>query len=475
MSAVAEAIDVASWRANPAAFIESVLFNPETGKAFVLLDAEREFLKYAFALDENGRLRYPEQLYGAPKKSGKTGFAALHMLTTILLFGGRLAEGYALANDEEQAASRVFAAIRNIVQASPLLKREAKITQDKIVFPHFHNAMICTVASNYATAAGANPSISCFDELWAYSSERSHRLWDEMVPPPTRQVACRLTVSYAGFSGESLLLESLYKRGLALPQVGPSLHAGSGMLMAWHHEPIAYWQTQDWIDSMRRSLRPNQFLRMIENRFVVSEGSFISLDDWDVIVDPDMRPMLGDKTVQIVVGIDASVKHDSTALVAVNFDWAAQRCRLVTHKVFQPSADDPLNFQDTVEKTVLEWARRFQLQAIYFDPYQMIGSSQRLATHGIKVEEFPQSIGNLTLASQGLYELIRGRNLSVYPDDALRLAVSRAIAVETSRGWRIAKEKQSHKIDVVVALAMACWGAVQKQSSYNLFLPGLYE
>jgi phage terminase large subunit-like protein len=102
-------------------------------------------------------------------------------------------------------------------------------------------------------------------------------------------------------------------------------------------------------------------------------------------------------------------------------------------------------------------------------------TSQRLAKHGIKIEEFPQSPGNLTLASQTLYELIRGRNLTVYPDEAIRLAVSRAIAVETSRGWRIAKEKQSHKIDVVVALAMACHGAMQKQTSYNLYLPGLWE
>ena len=42
----------------------------------------------------------------------------------------------------------------------------------------------------------------------------------------------------------------------------------------------------------------------------------------------------------------------------------------------------------------------------------------------------------------------------------MRLAVSRAVAIETSRGWRIAKEKQSHKIDVVVALAMAALAAV---------------
>ena len=382
MSAVLE-LDEAPldrWRAKPAEFIETVLHNPETGKPFVLLDAEREFLKHSYQLDENGRLRYPEQVYACPKKSGKTGFAGLHMLTTILLYGGRLAEGYALANDQEQAQSRVFAAIRNIVQASPLLRNEAKITADKITFPNFYNAMICTVASNYATAAGANPVESTFDELWAYSSERSHRLWDEMIPPPTRQIACRLTTTYAGFSNESVVLEDLYRRGLALPQVGPDLYAGDGLLMFWSHEPIAHWQTQSWLDSMRRSLRPNQYLRMIENRFVVSEGSFITPDQWDAIVDPDMRPMLGDRATQIVVGIDASVKHDSTALCAVSFHWGTQRCRLVTHRVFQPSPDEPLDFEGTVERTLLEWRKCFQLQAVYFDPWQMVSTSQRLAS-----------------------------------------------------------------------------------------------
>jgi len=37
-------------------------------------------------------------------------------------------------------------------------------------------------------------------------------------------------------------------------------------------------------------------------------------------------------------------------------------------------------------------------------------------------------------------------------------------AVETSRGWRISKQTQTHKIDVVVALAMACLAAVRGKS-----------
>ena len=373
---------VQRWRADPTQFIERVLHDPETGAPFKLLDAERAFLAHAFQTNSDGKLLYPEQIYACPKKSGKTGFAAMHMLTMILLFGERFAEGYALANDLEQAQSRVFQAIKRIVEASPLLKREAKITADKIVFPAFHNATISAVANDYAGAAGANPTISSFDELWAYISESSRRLWDEMVPPPTRKIACRLTVTYAGFSGESDLLEELYKRGLAQPQIGPNLYAGDGLLMFWSHEPIAPWQTEAWLADMRRSLRPNQFLRMIENRFVASESSFVDLAHWDACVNPQMSPLLVSKELPIWVGVDASVKHDSTAIVACT--WVNQRVQLVAHRIFQPSPDDPLDFENTIEATLLDLKARFAVRKVLFDPWQMQSVAQRLTKQNLR-------------------------------------------------------------------------------------------
>ncbi len=63
------------WRTHPCDFIEQVLFDPETDAPFVLLPAERQFLKHAFATDDNGRLLYPTLIYSAIKKSGKTTFA----------------------------------------------------------------------------------------------------------------------------------------------------------------------------------------------------------------------------------------------------------------------------------------------------------------------------------------------------------------------------------------------------------------
>ena len=80
---------------------------------------------------------------------------------------------------------------------------------------------------------------------------------------------------------------------------------------------------------------------------------------------------------------------------------------------------------------------------------------------------FPQSVPNLTRMGQNLYELIKGGNLLLYPDVDMRLSASHAIAIQSSRGWRIAKEKTSHKIDVIVALAMASLAAIE--SSHNWY------
>ena len=232
-TAPASALDdtsLAYWRKHPDIWIETYLVNPETDKPFVLIDAEKEFLKHAFTLDASGRLKYPTLIYSAIKKSGKTHWGAILVITVLLLFGGRFAEGYCIANDLEQSKARVFEAIKRIVQASPLLACEADITAHKITFGAT-GSTITAIPSDFAGAAGANPTISVFDDLGKFTQEKAWRLWDEFVPSPARKISCRLVVTHAGFSDESELLETLYKRGLAHPEVGTDLHAGDGMLM----------------------------------------------------------------------------------------------------------------------------------------------------------------------------------------------------------------------------------------------------
>ena len=368
-------------------------------------------LAKAFEVNAKGKLRYPELVYSAPKKSGKTALAAMVVLTVTLILGGRYGEAYCVANDWEQAVSRVFAAIRRIVEASPALRDAATVTQSRITFGEL-GATIEAIASDYAGAAGANPVCVSFDELWGYTSERSQRLWDELVPPPTRKISCRLVTTYAGWEGESLLLERLYKRGLQQPLAGKDLYAGDGMLMFWSHEPVAPWQDDEWITQMRRDMRPNAFLRMIENRFVSGESIFVDMDWWDACVDPHATQVFANKSLPVWVGVDASVKHDSTAIVAVTWDKVANKVQLVSHRIFQPTTEEPLDFERCVEGTVRQIRERFRLMAVYFDPYQMQAEAQRLRSCGVPMREYPQTMDRLTALGSNLYDLIKGSGLT---------------------------------------------------------------
>jgi hypothetical protein len=205
-------MDTSAWLSDPLRFIADVLRNPETGQPFELYPAEAEFLQRALTPLPDGRLPYVELVFAAPKKSGKTAIAAMAMLYVVVVQGGPYAEGYCVANDLEQSVGRVFTALVRMIEASPRLRDLARVTATKVEFPST-GTIITALASDYAGAAGANPTCITFDELWAHTSERSRRLWDELVPGvPTRRVSVRLTTTYAGFDGESELLWSLYQR-----------------------------------------------------------------------------------------------------------------------------------------------------------------------------------------------------------------------------------------------------------------------
>jgi len=166
------------------------------------------------------------------------------------------------------------------------------------------------------------------------------------------------------------------------------------------------------------------------------------------------------------IGIDASVKRDSTAIVACALEPGSQRVRLVNHKIFQPSPDDPLNFEATIERTVLQWAAKYRIAGAVYDPYQRLSTSQRLSTAGITMMPYDQTVPALVEASSNLYEILKAGNLRAYPDEDLRKAIGHAVGKETPRGVRITKEKTSHKIDVVIALAMAALAATKYGPSW---------
>src|ERR1700687_1492025 len=103
---------------------------------------------------------------------------------------------------------------------------------------------------------------------------------------------------------------------------------------------------------------------------------------WDGCIDPELSPALGGTSLPMWVGGDASVTRDSTAVAPATFDQPARKVRLVWHRIFQPSPSDPFDFEATIEATLLDMRRRFNVHEVRYDPYQLVAVGHRLSRGG---------------------------------------------------------------------------------------------
>jgi len=276
-------------------------------------------------------------------------------------------------------------------------------------------------------------------------SEKSRRLYEELTPVPTRKNSIRFISTYAGWEGESVLLEDLFYRvfdkqhnikpGVQRP-LGDDfpVYTVGDLFMYWNHEPRMPWQTPEYYASQRADLRINTFLRLHENRWVSNESSFFDMETWDGCTVFDHRPPLPNKSIQLYVGADASTKKDSSAAVGVYRQ--GNQLLLGPFRIWQPSKAEPMDLEMTMEKFIEELARDYTLKECRYDPYQLHRSATTLRAKQIPMVEWPQTVGNMTDCGQALYDAVKHQNLILYPDPELRRHASFAVGKETPRGFR---------------------------------------
>jgi phage terminase large subunit-like protein len=408
------------------------------------------------------------------KKTGKTSLNAILLGWRWLALPG--AEHFAVGNDLDQSIGRQFQMVSEMIGRNPYLRGVVKVNRNQLIFTPTGSTL--TALPLDATGnAGANHLTTSHTEAWGIVYEAGVRAWEELTPPPGKRYglpALRVVDSYAGFEGESKVWHSLVDRGLSGQRIDPDwpIYVNGGLLL-FHaegeeaqrlcfrgtpQEAAAYYVEQ------RETLRPAAFLRLHENRRATGSESFIDLAWWDRCIGVNHRPALGETPAELYVGVDGAVKHDSAAVVACYFDRLAGKVVLGRHRIWYPQGDT-LDLDSTVGDFLRDLWRGYAVAEIRFDPWQMINLAQQLQREGLPMVEYPQTVGNLTSMGQNLYDLIKTGNLLAYPDDDLRRQISHAVAVESSRGWKISKEKAANKIDAVVALAMAALGAVQAVAS----------
>jgi phage terminase large subunit-like protein len=284
-------------------------------------------------------------------------------------------------------------------------------------------------------------------------------------------VSCRLFTGYAGFSGESNLWAELLHHGLDGQPVDelrdiedgrgqPACWRNGRTFVFWSHVPRQPWQTRQWLSSLEGTLTPGEYARMVTCDFSASEESYVQEASWDACYDPDLPPLQpGDRT-PLVIGLDASVSGDCSALVAVSRhpkrpDDVAIR---LAHIWNPATLGGQVVQSDTIEPALLQLIQNYAVACCSYDEYQVAKLVQDFQRAGVSCwfHRFPQTELRM-VADAKLRQLIIARRVAHDGNPLLRehVAVNAAARVTGDNKLRIVKKSRAAHVDGAVALSMA--------------------
>lgn len=309
-------------------------------------------------------------------------------------------------------------------------------------------------------------------ELWGYKQQAKSRLWTELTIPPTLSgYAIRWVESYAGFIGESPVLEQLYDVGVnqsvrhpGFPDLPVYVNERAGQLTFWSEQPRQPWQDEAYYAREAATLHPLEFLRIHRNQWVSSSTSlFDDISWWDACADPAVSYLdPNDKTTPLVVALDASVSRDCCALVAVSRHpddpWDTPRRRIIQQhvRVWYPKQGEQMDYSKTIEPAIEEVAERHHVVKFVFDPYQLHNTATNMRNKGVgSFGEFYQ-MTRRAIADKQFYDMIVHR-LYIHDGNAesRKHALNAAAQVEGGKYLRIVKKADNRPVDLMVTASMA--------------------
>jgi len=442
----------------------------DTGQLLTFYEPQRRGLQHALARDGVGHFIYHTVVWSWPKKSAKS--TVIAALVDYVAEHVPRAQIKLLGNDQRQADSRVGFYVRESIR---LAQRRGGRLGVKISLSGYHidypnGSRIDMLPIDPAGEAGGNDDLIVFSELWGWRHAAHQRMWEEMTLSPTKYGrAQRWIDTYAGFVGDSPVLEPLYRTGVVEGKRiddDYEIYANESarLLCVWVTQPLLPWQTPQYYAEQASVLTPSAFARMHRNQWVTSESAFVPASWWDACAGelPSLRP-----AQPVVVGIDAGIASDAFAVVAVSRHGGRIAVREV--HVWQPHPGERLLFSDphdrdnptTPEGTLRGLARRYNVVQFAYDEYQLHDLCTRLAREGVGwFRAFSQGAGR-AIADKLLYDLIRDRRIVHNGDPTLRAHILNADARADGDKLRLVKRAGEHKIDAAVALSMAAHEALR--------------
>jgi phage terminase large subunit-like protein len=207
----------------------------------------------------------------------------------------------------------------------------------------------------------------------------------------------------------------------------------------------ASWVTAEGLAEQRDAVHELTFKRFHANVWTGGESPFISAEAWDACA---AQPTIAEGA-EVVLGIDASIRHDSTAVVVVRRDGDVYHA---LWRVWTPARGDEISLAE-VEQFVRDLADLFTVRAAVYDRHFLWHAAQRLDDEGVPMLEW--NYARMAGATRTLHEVISHGRLRHGGDELARRHALAAEVREREDGLTISKRATRDPIDALVSAAMA--------------------
>ena len=296
------------------------------------------------------------------------------------------------------------------------------------------------LAADAASSWGLRPAGVFVDEISQWSDTSGpRRLWESVSSAVAKQ-------------SDALLV--------ALCTAGDPAHFSRRILDHALQSPL--WRVNEvpgpspWMDAarlaeQRERLLPSVYARLFENVWTASEDRLASPQELSECVTLD-GPLEPDSAHRYLIALDLGLKRDRTVAAVCHREGA--QVTLDRVEVWQGSRLKPVRLA-TIEEWVIEASKRYNHAHVIADPWQTVGSLQRLRGKGVRCEEFAFTAASVGRLAAALFNAIRDRALALPPDNELLDELAHVRLRESSPGvFRLDHDSGRHD-DRAVALALA--------------------
>ena len=453
---------------DPVDWIQSNFYIPETNAPIQLVPYQQAVIREGLRT-ENGLFVYSFILWSDTKKSAKSTIAGA--ISLYLAWHHEWETVRVVANDLKQADSRTFFYIERAIKLNPAWKGLCKINNYHIDLPN--HTTIDAIPVDPKGEAGGGDLATTFTEMWAMKSKASQTLWSETTLSPLKYgKSIRIGESYAGFKGDSPILEPLYETGVKDGQQidlsfdgkdenGVMVHhdlrdlevyRNGRMLTLWNTRPRCPWQTKDYYAQEAGVLSPDEMLRIHGNQWVDATETFVPVESW-LSCGKEAYPLVSNGDM-VIIALDAGVSSDCFGMVMVT--RYGEKVQVHYARKWQPQHGAKLDYAP-IYIELQRLIHTYNVIELAYDPYQLHDFCTRIRNEEvINVREFNQGAPR-AVADKRLYDLIIARRVQHQNDPDLNEHITNAHRKpEDDNKMRIIKGQDAKKkIDLAVCLSMA--------------------